>query len=444
MNSDPKNPGSLPRPAAGVPVDFEPPSVPKQAAPPRQRQLAGKRLVLCVTGSIAAYKAIVLLRLLLKEGAQVKVVITQTAERFVQASTFAALTGEEVESDMFGRAGEPHVDLARDADAILIVPATADTLARLAHGHAGDLTSALVLASRCPVIIAPAMHPAMWEHPRTQHNVVILASQPNVVMVGPVSGEVASGEIGMGRMAEPEEIFEALTGCLAPDDLRGRHIVVSAGPTREAIDPVRYLSNRSSGKMGFALAQRAQQRGARVTLVTGPVELRTPRNVQRINVMTALEMQEALMEALGADLSGADALIMAAAVADYRVAEPNQQKLKRSDAALNLELTPNPDILATFGRRRAGKFPVLVGFGLETEHGSNLIGLARQKLINKRVDLIVASSSEALDAGESGALLVGVRDCAAVGHLVKAELADKILTWIAAKLREVESGEATE
>ena len=418
--------------------------MPRQTLPPRQRQLSGKRLVLCVTGSIAAYKAVLLLRLLLKEGARVKVVVTKTAERFVQASTFAALTGEEVESDMFGRAGEPHVELARDSDAILIVPATADSLARLAHGHAGDLVGALVLASRCPVLVAPAMHPAMWEHPRTQHNVLILASQPNVVMVGPVSGEVASGEVGIGRMSEPEEILEALADCLTPEDLRGRHVVVSAGPTREAIDPVRYVSNRSSGKMGFALALRAAQRGARVTLVTGPVELRTPRRVQRVNVQTALEMKDALIDAMGSDLSKADALVMAAAVADFRVAEPNQQKLKRGDETLNLELVPNPDILATLGGLRTGKSPVLVGFGLETEEGSQLIGMARQKLIKKRVDLIVANSSEALDADESSALLVSVRDCTDLGPLAKTELADKILTWVAAKLEEVESDEATE
>src|SRR6187551_1603944 len=243
---------------------------------------------------------------------------------------------------MFGQAGEPHVDLAKSADAVLIVPATADTLARLAHGLANDLVSALVLAARCPVMVAPAMHPAMWEHPRTQHNVLILRSQSNLTMVGPVSGEVASGEFGLGRMAEPEEILEAITESVTPSDLLGVHVVVSAGPTREALDPVRYLSNRSSGKMGFALAARAAQRGAKVTLVAGPVEQRTPRGVERINVVSALEMQEALTTALGPNLENADVLIMAAAVADYRIDDPSPDKIKRSDHTLTLDLVPNP------------------------------------------------------------------------------------------------------
>lgn len=436
----------LPRPAAGVPVDFDPPTVAPAAAPntSREQPLAGKHLVLCVSGSIAAYKSIVLLRLLLKHGAKVSVVMTPSAEKFVQTSTFSALTGEPTHSDMFAEPGEPHIDLAKKADAVLIVPATADTLARLAHGLANDLISALVLAARCPVLIAPAMHPAMWEHPRTQHNVLILQSQANVSLVGPVAGEVASGEYGIGRMAEPEEIFEALSESVTPSDLGGRHIVVSAGPTREAIDPVRYLSNRSSGKMGFALAQRAAQRGAKVTLVSGPVEQRTPRGVERINVVTALEMQEALSAVLGPTLEQADALIMAAAVADYRIEDPAQEKLKRSERTLTLELTPNPDILAGVGARRTGKSPVLVGFALETVTQHELIGLARQKLIKKRVDMIVANHSEALDSNENTALLVSVRDCVTLGSRSKTVLADDILNWVAEKLAVLESDEATE
>ena len=436
----------LPKPAAGVPVHFDPPDLPAspEVRPPRELALRGKRFVLCVTGSIAAYKAVVLLRLLIKHGAKVSVVMTGSAERFVQSSTFSALTGEPTHSEMFGQAGEPHVELANSADAVLIVPATADTLARLAHGLANDLVSALVLCARCPVMVAPAMHPAMWEHPRTQHNVLILRSQSNLTMVGPVAGEVASGEFGLGRMAEPEEILEAITESVTPSDLSGVHVVVSAGPTREALDPVRYLSNRSSGKMGFALAARAAQRGAKVTLVTGPVEQRTPRGVERINVVSALEMQQALTMALGPNLENADVLIMAAAVADYRLDDPSPDKIKRSDHTLTLELVPNPDILATLGARRTSKSPVLVGFALETADAGELIGLARQKLIKKRVDLIVANGSEALESDESTALLVSVRDCNERSVRSKTALADDILTWVVEKLAEVSSGEATE
>ncbi|HEU5075048.1 MAG TPA: bifunctional phosphopantothenoylcysteine decarboxylase/phosphopantothenate--cysteine ligase CoaBC [Polyangiaceae bacterium] len=436
----------LPRPAAGAPVAFDPPAPPE--SPDRsartELELTGKRFVLCVTGSIAAYKAIVLLRLLLKHGAKVSVVITASAEKFVQTSTFSALTGEATHSEMFGQPGEPHVDLARSADAVLIVPATADCLARLAHGLANDLISALVLAARCPVLIAPAMHPAMWEHPRTQHNVLILQSQTNVTLVGPVAGEVASGEYGLGRMAEPEDIFAAIMESVTPDDLGGRHVVITAGPTREAIDPVRYLSNRSSGKMGFALAERAAQRGARVTLIAGPVQQRTPRGVERINVVSALEMQEALANVFGSNLANADVLIMAAAVADYRALDPSPDKLKRSDRALTLELSPNPDILAGIAARRTGKSPVLVGFALETADEAELFGLARQKLIKKRVDMIVANRSEALDSNESTALLVSVRDCVELGVRTKTALADDIMNWVAEKLAALESDEATE
>jgi phosphopantothenoylcysteine decarboxylase/phosphopantothenate--cysteine ligase len=245
-------------------------------------------------------------------------------------------------------------------------------------------------------------------------------------------------------MAEPEEILDAITESVTPSDLALVHVVVSAGPTREALDPVRYLSNRSSGKMGFALAARAAQRGARVTLVTGPVEQRTPRGVERINVVSALEMQEALTTALGPNLENADVLIMAAAVADYRMDDPSPDKIKRSDGPLTLELVPNPDILGTLGARRTSKSPVLVGFALETVDTSELIGLARQKLIKKRVDLIVANRSEVLDSDESTALLVSVRDCNERSVRSKTALADDILSWVVEKLAEVNSGEATE
>jgi phosphopantothenoylcysteine decarboxylase/phosphopantothenate--cysteine ligase len=245
-------------------------------------------------------------------------------------------------------------------------------------------------------------------------------------------------------MSEPAEILSALRSALTPKDLEGRHLVVSAGPTRELVDPVRFLSNRSSGKMGFAVAAQARERGARVTLVAGPVERETPRGVERVDVVSALEMHDALVLALGADLSGADALVMTAAVADYRVAQPSTDKIKRGNDAIAIELLPNPDILANIGRLREGRSPVLVGFALDTALGSQLIATARQKLINKRVDMIVANSSEALEGNQSSAMFVGVRDCIDMGHLRKTDLANKILDWIAEKLRETAADEATE
>lgn len=426
-------------------MDFDPPSVPppqKQSAAPR---LKGRRIILCVTGSIAAYKAVALLRLLLKYGAEVDVVLTEAAEKFVTASSFSALTGKPALRGMFDEtASEPHIELTASADGIVVAPATADTLARLAHGLANDLVAATALAARCPVLVAPAMHPRMWSHPATQRNITLLAKQPTVALVGPVHGEVASGDVGAGRMAEPEQIVEAIAEWLTPHDLGDRHIVVTAGPTREEIDPVRFLSNRSSGKMGFSIAERAASRGARVTLIAGPVELETPRGVDRIDVKSALEMQKEMMSALGAKLDAADALVMAAAVADFRVASRSRQKIERGSENMTLELTPNPDLLATVGIRRTSKKPVLVGFALETLEGTQLIVRARQKLIKKQVDLIVANRSEVLESSESTAFLVSATDCVDMGRLEKPVLADQILNFVAEKFQQVESNEATE
>jgi phosphopantothenoylcysteine decarboxylase/phosphopantothenate--cysteine ligase len=274
--------------------------------------------------------------------------------------------------------------------------------------------------------------------------VALISSEANVFFAGPVTGKVASGDVGSGRMAEPEQVLEVLQQSLAPQDLSGRHIVISAGPTREAIDPVRFLSNRSSGKTGFALASRAAKRGARVTLVSGPVDLATPAGVQRIDVQTALQMESALASVLGPDLLGADALVMAAAVADYRSAGPSHEKLKRGAEPLALQLVPNPDILAGIGQKRMSKTPLLIGFALETAEGPRLIQLGRQKLIKKRVDLMVANSSEALEGDDTSAMLVGVRDCTDLKALKKEVLADHILKWVVEKLQQLEFDEATE
>lgn len=406
----------------------------------RTGKLAGKRVTVCVTGSIAAYKAVLLVRLLLKEGAEVEVVLTESGARFVGAPTFSGLTGKPVLRDMFDpeKGGELHVELAARSDLIVIAPATADLLARLAAGRADDLLTALALCARSPILVAPAMHPNMWSHPATQRNVAALEADRRVALVGPVEGEVASGEVGVGRMAEPETILGHVLGRLSKATLRGRHIVVSAGPTAEDIDPVRFLSNRSSGKMGFAIAECAAAHGAKVTLIAGPVNLPTPPGVQRVDVRSAMAMRSALWQALHPDLKNADALIMAAAVADYRPAEVHATKIKRSAEPTALELVPNADLLAEIGEARRSEMPVLVGFALETESPERVIQNARTKLAQKRVDLVVANhADESIGRDDVRIVLVGVRDAEPLEPMPKYAAAERIIDWVAARLRSV-------
>jgi hypothetical protein len=258
--------------------------------------LGGRTIALCVTGSIAAYKAVEVARLCIKSGAHVVPVMTRSAAQFLGPVTLAGICGEAVASDMWdpAYAGEMHVAIAERADIVAIVPATADVLARLAQGRADDLVTALALCAKGRILAAPAMHPRMWDHPATQRNVAELASQGRVTLVGPVSGEVASGDVGFGRMAEPSAIFAAIVGAFAPQDLVGMRIVVTAGPTLEDLDPVRFLGNRSTGKMGFAVAERAAARGAEVTLIAGPTALSTPNAVKRVDVRGAVAMRGAL------------------------------------------------------------------------------------------------------------------------------------------------------
>jgi phosphopantothenoylcysteine decarboxylase/phosphopantothenate--cysteine ligase len=402
-------------------------------------RLRGKRVTLCVTGSVAAYKSVLLLRALKQEGAEVEVVLSSGGAKFVGAATFAGLTGKPPHTSMFDDqvAGELHVELARRSDLLLIAPATADVLARLAQGRADDLITATALCATCPVLVAPAMHPSMWAHPATQRNVQTLVSDQRVGFVGPVEGEVASGDVGVGRLAEPDVILSFVVAQLSPATLRGRHIVVSAGPTAEDIDPVRFISNRSSGKMGFALAERAAAFGAKVTLVAGPVALATPAGVTRIDVRSASAMRGAIWQALKPDLSGADALIMTAAVADYRPAETHASKLKRGESNIALELVPNDDLLAEIGAARKAQLPVLVGFALETETDERLIAAARHKLAKKRVDLVVANHPDTSIGRESISVnLVGVRDAEALGSVPKRVAADRILERVAQELGE--------
>jgi phosphopantothenoylcysteine decarboxylase/phosphopantothenate--cysteine ligase len=332
--------------------------------------------------------------------------------------------------------GEAHVALADNADLVAIVPATADILSRLASGRADDLVTALALCARGPVLAAPAMHPRMWEHPATQRNVSDIAAQKRVTLVGPVVGDVASGDFGPGRMADPRDIVAAIAALLSPRDLVGLRVVVTAGPTLEDIDPVRFLGNHSSGKMGFAIAERAAARGASVILVSGPVVLPTPYAVQRIDVRSATGMQGALWEALGRDLSRADALIMAAAVADYRPHEIRQDKMKKSGERVSLELVKNPDLLAEVGARRAGKRPVLVGFALETQSGQALVESARRKLEEKRVDLVVANEANGtFGANDIAATIVNAGGAEAIPRTSKLSLADRVLDRVHALLQ---------
>jgi phosphopantothenoylcysteine decarboxylase/phosphopantothenate--cysteine ligase len=372
-----------------------------------------------------------------QEGARIEVVLTQGGAKFVGAATFGGLTGRAPHTAMFtdDLAGELHVELAQRSDLLVIAPATADVLARLAQGRANDLLTATALCATCPVLVAPAMHPSMWSHPATQRNVGTLVADQRVGFVGPVSGEVASGDVGLGRMAEPETILSFVIAQLTHGSLRGRHIVVSAGPTAEDIDPVRFISNRSSGKMGFALAERAAAHGAKVTLVAGPVALPTPAGVTRVDVRSALAMRGAIWQALKPDLSGADALIMTAAVADYRPAETHASKLKRGESSIGLELVPNDDLLAEIGLSRKAELPVLVGFALETENGEALIHAARGKLAKKRVDMVVANHPDTSIGRDSiSGSLVKVRDADAFGPIGKRDAADRILDFVATEL----------
>ena len=348
-------------------------------------ELSGKRITLGVTGGIAAYKAAELVRLLVKLGANVKVVMTEAATRFVTPVTFQALSGNPVFADQWDTRianNMPHIELSRGADAILVAPASADFLAKLTHGLADDLLSTLALARNCPLLVAPAMNLQMWNNPATQRNIATLRGD-GIALLGPASGEQACGETGQGRMIEPEEIVEDLVAHFQPKRLAGKRVLMTAGPTFEAIDPVRGITNLSSGKMGFALARAARESGAEVTLVCGPVSQTTPRGVTRINVTGALEMHAEVMRLA----AGQDIFIGVAAVADYRPAAPSTQKIKKDGSAAPLiELVQNPDILAEVAT--LPEPPFCVGFAAESQ---NLGAYAQKKRIAKKIPLIVGN-----------------------------------------------------
>lgn len=357
------------------------------------KEFAGKKVVLGVTGSIAAYKALVLTRLLVKAGAEVQVLMTSAATKFVQPLSFATLSKRPVFTKVTsGEAWNNHVELGLWADLMLVAPATANTLARLANGLCDNIIAAVYLSARCPVFVAPAMDVDMWHHPSTQRNLALLASYGNHLI--PVeSGELASGLVGEGRLAEPEHIVQQLAGFLAnKQTLKGQKILITAGPTYEEIDPVRFIGNRSSGKMGVALAEAILEQGGEVVLVLGPSALHpTAEGLEVIRVESAQEMYDAALETFPSCQAG----IMAAAVADYRPAQRADEKIKKKDDYMTIELVRNPDIAAALGRRKkTGQR--LVGFALETTDGE---ANAQGKLLRKNLDFIVLNSLQDTGAG---------------------------------------------
>jgi len=370
------------------------------------QRLANKRVVLGVTGGIAAYKSAELIRRLIDAGAEVRVVMTNAAQEFITPLTLQALSGNPVHLallDTEAEAGMGHIELARWGDVLLIAPASADFIARLTHGHGNDLLTTLCLAARCPIHIAPAMNQGMWASRANQNNIQQLETN-GIHLIGPGSGYQACGDIGLGRMSEPNDIAQILADSFQTGTLTGTQVVITAGPTREAIDPVRYISNHSSGKMGFALAEAARDAGAKVTLIAGPVNLATPDRVNRINVVSAEDMLAATTECLDNLYQNTDALntqstiifIGTAAVADYRPDTSATQKIKktRDNPNLTLQLIENPDIIATVANRTPK--PFTVGFAAETQ---NVLDYANDKIIRKNLDMIVANDVSNKDIG---------------------------------------------
>ncbi|UCH30173.1 MAG: bifunctional phosphopantothenoylcysteine decarboxylase/phosphopantothenate--cysteine ligase CoaBC [Myxococcales bacterium] len=391
--------------------------------------LQGKRIVVGLGGGIAAFKAVQLVRELMRRGAEVRVAMTDAATRFVGPITFAGLTGEPPVTDLWAEdyAGEVHVELGEWADAVVIAPATMNLMARAVTGQANDAVLATLACARGEVFFAPAMHQRMWSHPATQKNVDTLRDR-GAVILGPVTGPLANGEIGEGRMMEAEDIAEGVESHLThAADLAGTRILITAGPTHEDLDPVRFLGNRSSGRMGYAIAAKALRRGAEVTLVSGPVHLPIPMGAAAVQVRSAEQMHEAVMSRFDQH----DVVIMAAAVADYRPAQRAPHKIKKG-RNLELELVRTPDILADVGAKRAQRPSVLVGFALETE---TLEEAARGKLEGKAADLIVANDArDGLGGDTNRVTLVDGNSATPLPEMSKHALANQILDRVRALL----------
>lgn len=398
---------------------------------PVMNTLNQRRILVGISGGIAAYKGAEIVRLLKRAGAEVRVVMTRGATEFVTPLTLQALSGHPVRVELFdaaAEAGMDHIELARWADAVLIAPASANTLARLASGQADDLLSTLCLATRAPLWVAPAMNQAMWAHPATRENIARLVAR-GVRLIGPAAGEQACGETGLGRLEAPEAIVAALAGGFEGGALAGLQVLVTAGPTREAIDPVRYLTNRSSGKMGYAVARAAAEAGAQVTLVSGPVALAAPERVTCVRVETAEEMLAAVLVAAAT----CDLFIAAAAVADYRPAAVAGQKLKKSTDTLNLELVRNPDILAQVSALPAR--PFCVGFAAETEA---LARHAQKKRMAKGLDMIAANRvgpDEGFEVDDNALTLFWEGGQLELPRMNKQRLADQLIQQIADRYR---------
>jgi phosphopantothenoylcysteine decarboxylase/phosphopantothenate--cysteine ligase len=388
--------------------------------------LKGKRLLLGITGGVAAYKAAQLARLLVKAGGDVRVAMTEAATRFVTPVTLQALTGQTVWTDLWDPRvpdNMGHIELSRDRELVVVAPATADFLAKVAGGLADDLVSTLCLARRCPLMVAPAMNVEMWENAATQRNLHTLRGD-GVHIAGPAAGDQACGEVGMGRMLEPEEILVEIEALFEPKVLAGKRVLVTAGPTEEPIDPVRVITNSSSGKMGYAVARAAREAGARVTLVSGPTALPAPAGVERIDVRTAEQMFEAVKKIA----PGSHVFFGVAAVSDYRVKHRAAQKIKKGAATeMNLELLENPDILAWVAGLKDA--PFCVGFAAESEH---LAENAQAKRAKKNVPLIAANLAQrALGADDSELTLFDEAGTHGLGHAPKLVLARKLVAHVA-------------
>jgi phosphopantothenoylcysteine decarboxylase / phosphopantothenate---cysteine ligase len=402
--------------------------------------MQGKRILLGVTGGIAAYKSPDLVRRLRERGAEVQVVMTAAAREFVTATTFQAVSGRSVRTDLWDSAAEAamgHIELARWAELVLVAPATADFLARLATGRADDLLSTLCLATEAPIAVAPAMNRVMWANAATRANTATL-QQRGIHIFGPAAGDQACGEIGEGRMLEPLELVDRIGSLHSGDGpLRGRRVLISAGPTRERIDPVRFISNRSSGKMGFAVAQAAREAGAEVVLVSGPVSLPTPPGVRRVDVESAADMLAAVLREVN---EGTDIFISTAAVADYKPARPADQKIKKTSDTLDLCMERTSDVLATVAAR--SDRPFVVGFAAETE---SVEQNARLKLLKKNLDMIAANEvghDKAFDCEDNQLIVLWRNGRHELGKASKLSLARELVALIAESFAAARTGVA--